>query len=99
MLSPRLRPSYSTSENSLDDSTIEQGYEHTTQTTGGLTASMMSLEHPEAIISVAPAEGQRPLFIMTDLNFELIFKTGKFCFGSGTVSSERPVESISAKGY
>ena len=29
--------------------------------TGAPTASMMSLEHPEAIISVAPAEGQRPL--------------------------------------
>jgi hypothetical protein len=54
----------STNENPLDDATIEQGDEHTT------TASMMSLEHPEAVISVAPAEGQRPLFIMTDPNFE-----------------------------
>ena len=46
-----------------------QGDEHTIQITGGPTASTMSLEHPEAIISVAPAEGQRPLFI----NFEAIF--------------------------
>ncbi len=31
---------------------------------------MMTLEHPKAIISVAPAEGQRPLLIVTDPNFE-----------------------------
>ena len=50
----------------------------------------MFLEHPEAIISVAPAEGQRPLFIMTDPNFEAMFNPDKFCFASGTFSSERP---------
>ena len=80
----------STDENPLDDATIEQGDEHTIQITGGPTASMMSLEHPEAIISIAPAEGQRPLFIMTDPNFEAMFNPDKFCFGSGTFSSERP---------
>ena len=48
----------------------------------------MSTEHPEAIISVAPAEGQTPLFIMTDPNFEAMFKTDKSCFGSETFSSE-----------
>ena len=80
----------STNENPLDDATIEQGDEHTIQITGGPTASMMSLEHPEAIISVASAEGQRPLFIMTDPNFEAMFNPDKFCFGSGTFSSERP---------
>ena len=79
-----------TTETPLDDATIEQGDEHTLQITGGPTASMMSLEHPEAIISVAPAEGQRPLFIMTDPNFEAMFNPDKFCFGSGTFSSERP---------
>jgi hypothetical protein len=55
----------------LDDATIEQGDEHTIQISGGPTASMMSLEveHPEAIVSVAPAEGQRPLFVMSDPKF------------------------------
>ena len=61
------------------------------QITGGPQASMMSLEHPEAIISVAPAEGQRPLLIMTDPNFEAMFNLDKFCFGSGTFSTERPI--------
>lgn len=51
---------------------------------------MMSLEHPEAIVSVAPAEGQKPLSIMTDPNFEAMFNPNKFCFGSGTFSTERP---------
>ena len=79
-----------TTANLLDDTTIEQGDEHTIQITGGPQASMMSLEHPEAIISVAPAEGQRPLFIMTDPNFEAMFNPDKFCFGTGTFSTERP---------
>ena len=79
-----------TTDNPLDDATIEQGNEHTMQITGCPSASMMSLEHPEAIISVAPAEGQRPLSIMRDPNFEAMFNPDKFCFGSGTFSSERP---------
>ena len=79
-----------TDENPLDDATIEKGDEHTIQITGGPTASMMVLEHPEATIFVAPAEGQRPLFIMTDPNFEAMFNPDKFCFGSGTFSSKRP---------
>ena len=78
-----------TDENPLDDETIEQGDNHTIQITGGPTASMMSLEHPEAIISVAPAEGQRPLFIMTDSNFEAMFNPDKFCFGSGSERSRK----------
>ena len=80
----------STTETPLDDATIDKGDEHTIQITGGPTASMMSLEHPESIISVAPAEGQRPLFIMTDPNFEAMFNPDKFCLGTGTFSSERP---------
>ncbi len=69
---------------------IKQGDEHTIQITGRPTASMMSLEHPEPVISVAPAEGQRPLFIMIDPNFEAMFNPDKFCFGSGAFSTERP---------
>ena len=82
----------STADNPLDDATIEQGDVHTIEITGGPTASMMSLEHPEAIISVAPAEGQRLLSIMTDPNSEAMFNPDKFCFGNGTFSTNRPKE-------
>lgn len=37
-----------TAENLLDDATFEQGDVHTIEITGGPTASMMSLEHPES---------------------------------------------------
>lgn len=57
---------------SLDDGTIEDGDEHIRQITGGPVASMMSIENPEAIVCVAPAEGERPLSIMTDPNFETL---------------------------
>ena len=86
---PQEQGQTSPDENPLDDATIEQGDEHTIQITGGATASMMSLEHPEAIISIAPAEGQKPLFIITDPNFKAMFNPDKFCFGSETFSSER----------
>ena len=52
----------------IDDEAIAEGDEHTRQITGGLQASMMSLEHPEAfgeVFSIAPAEGQKPLSLMT----------------------------------
>jgi len=42
---------------------------------------MMSVENPEAfseIVSVAPAEGQRPLSIMTDTNFETMCNPDKW---------------------
>ena len=77
-------------DNTIDDAVFEKGDAHTRQITGGPQASMMSVENPEAIISVAPAEGQRPLLIMTDSNFEAMFNPDKFCYGSGTFSSERP---------
>ena len=54
---------------------------------------MMSLENPEAfgqIFSIAPAEGQKPLSIMTDKDFETMFNPDKFCFGNGAFSTERP---------
>ena len=65
---------------------------------------MISSEHPEAVISVAPADEQTPLFIIiTDPNFEAMFKPDKFCFGSGTFSSEGRRKLIyrkySTKGY
>ena len=63
------------------------------QIAGGPMASMMSLENPEAFgqtVSIAPAEGQKPLSIMTDPDFEAMVNPDKFCFGKGTFNTERP---------
>ena len=80
-------------EGVLDDATIEKGDEHIRQITCAPQASMMSVENPEAfkyIICVAPAEGQKPLNVMTDLNFEAMSNPDKFPYGKGTFSNERP---------
>lgn len=76
----------------IDDATIEEGDQHTMQITGGPLASMMSIENPEAfadIICIAPAEGQRPLSIMTDTNFEAMSNPDKFPFGTGCFNTTR----------
>ncbi len=81
-----------TADLQLDEATIEEGDEHIRQITGGPTASMMSLEDPEAfaeIVSLAPAEGQRPLSIMTDSKFETMCNPEKFPWGTGCFNSER----------
>ena len=65
----------------LDDATID---EHTRQITGGPSGSMLTVENPEAKVqqfSIAPAEGQKPMNIMTDANFEAMSNPAKFCFG------------------
>ena len=67
----------------IDDETIVAGDQHRLEITGGTHASMMSLENPEQIVSIAPAEGQKPLFIMSDPSFELMCNPDKFCFGTG----------------
>ena len=77
----------------IDDATVEEGDEHTRQITGAPQASIMYVENPEVfqeIICVAPAEGQTPLNIMTDPNFEAMSKPDKFPYGVGTFSTERP---------
>ena len=77
----------------LDDATIEEGDEHRRQISGAPMASMMYVESPETckeIICVAPAEGEKPLNIMTDSNFEAMSNPDKFPFANGTFSSERP---------
>jgi len=56
----------------LDDEIIAAGDQHRLEISGGTHASMMSLENPEQIVSIAPAEGQKPLFIMSDSKFELM---------------------------
>ena len=76
-------------DNTIDDVVFDKGDEHTRQITGGPQASMC-VENPEATIAVAPAEGQRPLLIMTDSNFEAMFNPDKFCHGDKTFSSDRP---------
>ena len=51
------------------------------------------VENPEAfkyIICVAPAEGQNPLNVMTDHNFEAMSNPDKFPYAEGTFSTERP---------
>ena len=57
-------------------------------------ASMMCVENPESsreIICVAPAEGEKPLNIMTDSNFEAMSNPDKYpLIAKGTFSSERP---------
>ena len=75
--------------NEIDDEIIAAGDQHRLETTGGTHASMMSLENPEQFVSIAPAEGQKPLFIMSDPNFELMCNPDKFCFGKGGFGRKR----------
>ena len=80
-------------DESLDDATIEEGDEHRRQISGAPMGSMMCVENPESsreIICVAPAEGEKPLNIMTDSNFEAMSNPDKFPFANGTFTSERP---------
>ena len=77
-------------DNTIDAAVFDEGDEHTMQITGGPQASMMTVENPEATISVAPGEGEKPVFIMSDVHFEAMFNPDKFCYGDGTFSSERP---------
>ena len=52
----------------------------------------MSNENPEAfneIVCVAPAEGQRPLSIMSDSNFEAMSNPDKFPISDGCFAAER----------
>ena len=80
-------------DESLDHATIEEGDEHRRQISGAPMASMMCVENPESsgeIICVAPAEGEKPLNIMIDCNFEAMSNPDKFPFANGTFSSESP---------
>ena len=81
------------SEYTIDDETFDQGDEHTRQITGGPSATMMTIEDPDAfseVVCVAPAEGQKPLFVMTDPHFESMSNPVKFPYGTGCFSSYRP---------
>ena len=76
-------------DDELDDETIAAGDKHRLEITGGTHANMLSLENPEQIVSIAPAEGQKPLFIMSDPDFELMCNPDKFCFGEGGFGKQR----------
>ena len=52
----------------IDDAVIEEGDEHSRNITGGPSASILSVENPEAIVCVAPCEGEKPMCIHTTLN-------------------------------
>ena len=76
----------------LDDATIENDA-HTRQITCCPQESMLSAGNPEAdaqTYSVAPAEDQKPISIMTDEHFEEMANPDKFCFGKGGFSTEQP---------
>ena len=76
-------------EEVLDDATIEEGDMHACTP----QESLLSVENPEAdaqTYSVAPAEGQKPISIMSDTNFEEMSNPDKFCLGNGGFSTERP---------
>ena len=77
----------------IEDKAFEEGDECARQITGGPSSSMMSIENPEAfaeVVCLAPGEGQRPLYIMTDTTFETMSNPDKFPFGAGSFSDERP---------
>ena len=87
------QPEQPNCENELDDATIAEGDEHRIQISGAPQASMMCVENPESFthtMCVAPAEGERPLNIMTDLNFEAMSNPDKFPYSTGTFSTDRP---------
>ena len=91
-----------TADDALDDAVMEEGDEHRIQISGAPMASMMCVENPESfreIICVAPAEGEKPSNIMTDLNFEAMSNPDKFPYGVGTYSSERPRKLTYRKYY
>ena len=81
------------SDNELDDATIAEGDEHRVQISGAPQASMMCVENPESFrhtMCVAPAQGEKPLNIMTDVHFEAMSNPDKFPYSTGTFSSNRP---------
>ena len=57
----------------IDEDTFQKGDQYSRQIKGGPSASMMSVEDPEAfaeIVCLAPGEGEKPLYIFTDEHFE-----------------------------
>ena len=91
------------STDELNDDVIAQGDEHNLSITGGPQAcSVLSVENPETdnhIYSIAPAEGEKPLSIMFDIDFEEMSNPDKFCVGTGGYFTKRPVHLTFRKYY
>ena len=88
--SDNVTPDNTDNTNDPLNDVIAEGDERIRQITGGPQASMMTFENPEAFgqtVSIAPAEGQKPLSIMTDSEFEAMVNPDKFCFGKGTFNT------------
>ena len=77
---PKQPDSAPDSDNELDDAIIAEGDEHRVQIRKAL----------DIIMCVAPAEGEKPLSIMTYLNFEAMSNPDKFPYATGTFCSKRP---------
>ena len=80
-------------EEVLDDATIEEGDAYTREIMCCPQESMLSVENLESdaqTYSIAPAEGQKPISMMTDEKFEEMANPDKLCFGTGGFSTERP---------
>ena len=86
------------SDDELDNATIAEGDEHRRQISGAPQASIMCVENPESFsqtMCVAPAEGEKPLNIMTDINVEATSNPDKFPCGTGTFSCDLPRNAFS----
>ena len=62
----------------LDDATIEVGDAYTRESSG----ETVTPESDAQIYSIAPAEGQKPISIMTDEHFEEMANPDKVCLGT-----------------
>ena len=77
----------------LTDAIIQEGNNHARQITCCPQESLLMAENPKAdaqIYSLAPAEGQKPISIMTDTHFEEMCNPDKFSYGNGGFNTERP---------
>ena len=79
----------------LNDEVIALGDEHNMSINGGpQICSIFSVENPETenqILSITPAEGQKPVSMTFDTGFEEMSNLDKFPFGTGGFNTERPV--------
>ena len=98
--SERTAYDHDDSEVGLGDRNVEGDTFH-----GGVSGapleSILTAESPELdvqVYSVAPGEGQIPIPIMTDTQFEELCNPDKFCFGSGGFCEKHP-KSITLRKY
>ena len=75
----------------ISDKTFEEGDQHSRLITGeSQTCMFLSSDEPECQThSIAPAEGQHPMNIIKDVQFELMCNPDKFPFGMGCFNETR----------